>query len=131
MATAPISLNINNDWIPKTELTADKERHHRLQRLKRPTMTTDKNRQIGSRHIENQLTFISFVFIDRRVVGIKVSEDSTNDGNRRIGNRVELFIRQLFTSLVAFRDISELTSRLIDYLFSCFLNQFLTHSLLQ
>lgn len=94
-------------------------------------MTTNEDRQIGSRHIENQLAFISFVFIDRRVIGIKMSEDSAYDGNRRISNRVELFIGQLSTSLVAFRNISELSSRLIVYLLSCFLNQFLTHSLLQ
>lgn len=131
MAATPIPLNIDNDWIPEPKLAADQEGDHRLQRPERSTVTTDKDRQIRCRHIENQLTFVTFVLIDGRVVSIEMSKNGTHNGNGRVGNGIELIIVELLSSLIALGYLGELTNNLLGCFFGRLFNQFLTHGKLQ
>ena len=94
-----VTLNVDDNWIPKAELTAYQQREHNLKGIKRTSMTTNENSKIGSSYIQNQLALVAFILIDRRVGGIEVRKDGTQNRNRNIGNGVELLISQLFTSL--------------------------------
>lgn len=131
MATAAIPLDIDNHRIPEPKPAADQEGNHRLQRLERSAVTTDKNRQIGCRHIENQLALVAFVLIDGRVVSIEMSKNGTHDGNSCVGNGIELIVGQLLSSLIALGNLGELANNPIGCLFGRLFNQFLTHGKLQ
>lgn len=131
MAAAPIPLDIDNHRIPESKLAADQKGNHRLQRLERSTMTTDKDRQIRCRHIENQLALVTLVLVDGRVVSIEMSENGAHDGNSSVGNGIELIVGQLLSSLIALGNLGELTYNLLGCIFGHLFNQFLTHGKLQ
>lgn len=131
MATAAIPLDIDNHRIPEPKLTADQEGNHRLQRLERSAMTADEDRQIRCRHIENQLTLVTFVLVDRRVVSIEMSKDGTHNGNGRIGNGIEIIVGELLSGLITLGNLGELANNLLGCFLGRLFNQFLTHGKLQ
>ena len=131
LTAALITLNVNHNRIPKTKLTAHQQREHNLKGIKRTTVTADKNSKIGSSYIQNQLTFVALILIDRRVGGIEVRKDGTQNGNRNIGNGVELFIGQLFTSLVALCNLGIIARDPRGNLLKHILDDLFRHNVLQ
>ena len=113
MAAALIALNINGDRIAETELTAYKQGNQSLKGLERATMTTDQDGEIRSSDVKDQLTLITLVLINRRVIGIEVDEDRTHDRDGHICNRIQFLISQLKTGLVVSSDFWIITSDLI------------------
>lgn len=101
LSAALVSLNIHYNRIPKAKLAAHQQREHNLKGIKGTTMTANENSKIRSGNIQNQLALVTLVLINRRVGGIEVRKDGTQNGNRNIGDGVELLIGQLFTGLVA------------------------------
>lgn len=101
LSAALITLDVHDDRIPKAKLAAHQQREHNLKGIEGTSVTPNENSKIRSRYIQNQLTLVALILIDRRVGGIEVRKDGTQDGNRDIGNGVELLVCQLFTSLVA------------------------------
>lgn len=94
-------------------------------------MATNENSKIGSSYIQNQLTIVAFILIDRRVGGIEVRKDRTQNGNRNIGNGVELLIGQLFTSLVALCNLGIIARDLRGNLLKHILDDLFRHNVLQ
>ena len=94
-------------------------------------MTANENSKIGSRYIQNQLTLVTLILIDGRVGGIEVRKDGTQDGNRNIGNGVELLIGQLFTSLVALCNLGIIARDLRGNLLKHILDDLFRHNVLQ
>ena len=126
-----VTLNVDDNRIPKAELTAYQQREHNLKGIKRTSMTTNENSKIGSSYIQNQLTLVALILIDRRVGGIEVRKDGTQDGNRNIGNGVELLIGQLFTSLVALCNLGIIARDLRGNLLKHILDDLFRHNVLQ
>ena len=126
-----VTLNVDDNRIPKAELTAYQQREHNLKGIKRTSMTTNENSEIGSRYIQNQLALVAFILIDRRVGGIEVRKDGTQNRNRNIGNGVELLISQLFTSLVALCNLGIIARDLRGNLLKHILDDLFRHNVLQ
>ncbi len=126
-----ITLDIDDNRIPKAELTTYQQREHNLKGIKRASMTTNENSKIRSSYIQNQLALVAFILIDRRVGGIEVRKDGTQDGNRNIGNGVELLIGQLFTSLVALCNLGIIARDLRGNLLKHILDDLFRHNVLQ
>ncbi len=126
-----ITLDIDDNRIPKTELTTYQQREHNLKGIKRASMTTNENSKIRSSYIQNQLALVAFILIDRRVGGIEVRKDGTQNGNRNIGNGVELLIGQLFTSLVALCNLGIIARDLRGNLLKHILDDLFRHNVLQ
>ena len=126
-----IALNVNDDRIPKAQLAAHQQREHNLESIKGATMTTDKDGEIGSGYIKNQFAFVALVLIDRRIRSIEVQKDGTQNGNRNIGNGVELLIGQLFTGLVALCNLGIIARNLRGNLLKHILDDLFRHNVLQ
>ena len=92
VATAPITLNIDDDGKTESKLTANQEREDRLERLKSATMATDKHREIRSGYVKNDLTVITLIFIDGRIGGIKVAQDIPQDGDGDVNHAVKFIV---------------------------------------
>ena len=126
-----ISLNVHHNRIPKAKLTAHQKREHNLKSIKRTTVTTNENSKVRSRYIQNQLALIALILIDRRVGGIEVRKDGTQNRNRNIGNGVKLLISQLFTSLVALCNLGIIARNLRGNLLKHILDDLFRHNVLQ
>ena len=126
-----VSLDVHYNRIPKAKLAAHQQREHNLKSIKSATMTANENSKVGSRYIQNQLTLVALILIDRRVGGIEVRKDGTQDGNRNIGNGVELLIGQLFTSLVALCNLGIIARDLRGNLIKHILDDLFRHNVLQ
>lgn len=131
LTTTLVTLNVDDNRIPKAKLTAYQQREHNLKGIKRTSMATNENSKIRSSYIQNQLTFVAFILIDRRVGGIEVRKDGTQNGNRNIGNGVELLIGQLFTSLVTLCNLGIIARDLRGNLLKHILDDLFRHNVLQ
>lgn len=131
LSTALITFDVDDDRIPKAKFAAHQQREHNLKGIKGATMTANENSKVGSRYIQNQLTLVALILIDRRVGGIEVRKDGTQDGNRNIGNGVELLIGQLFTSLVALCNLGIIARDLRGNLLKHILDDLFRHNVLQ
>lgn len=131
LTTTLITLDVDDYRIPKAELATYQQREHNLKGIKRASMTTNENSKIGSSYIQNQLALVAFILIDRRVGGIEVRKDGTQNGNRNIGNGVELLISQLFTSLVALCNLGIIARDLRGNLLKHILDDLFRHNVLQ
>ena len=131
LSTAIITLDVDDDRIPKAELAAHQQREHNLKGIKGTTMTANENSKIRSRNIQNQLTLVALVLINRRVGGIEMRKDGTQNGNRNIGNGVELLIGQLFTGLVALCNLGIIARNLRGNLLKHILDDLFRHNVLQ
>ncbi len=131
LSAALITLNVNDDRIPKAKLAAHQQREHNLKGIEGTSMATNENSKIRSSYIQNQLALIAFIFIDRRVGGIEVRKDGTQNRNRNIGNGVEFLISQLFTSLVALCNLGIIARDLRGNLLKHILDDLFRHNVLQ
>lgn len=131
LTTALITLNVHHNRIPKAKLAAHQQREHNLESIKRTTMTADKDGKIRSSYIQNQLTLVALILIDRRVGGIEVRKDGTQNGNRNIGNGVKFLIGQLFTGLVALCNLGIIARDLRGNLLKHILDDLFRHNVLQ
>ena len=131
LSTALITLDVDNDRIPKAKLTTHQQREHNLKSIEGTTMTANENSEIRSSYIQNQFTLVTLILIDRRVRRIEVRKDGTQNGNSNIGNGVELLIGQLFTSLVALCNLGIIARDLRDNLLKHILDDLFRHNELQ
>lgn len=131
LSTALITFDVDDDRIPKAKLATHQQGEHNLKSIEGTSMTANENSKIRSRYIQNQLTLVALILIDRRVGGIEVRKDGTQDGNRNIGNGVELLIGQLFTSLVALCNLGIIARDLRGNLLKHILDDLFRHNVLQ
>ena len=131
LSAALVSLNIHYNRIPKAKLAAHQQREHNLKGIKGTTMTANENSKIRSGNIQNQLALVTLVLINRRVGGIEVRKDGTQNGNRNIGDGVELLIGQLFTGLVALCNLGIIARNLRGNLLKHILDDLFRHNVLQ
>ena len=94
-------------------------------------MTANENSKIRSGNIQNQLALVTLVLINRRVGGIEVRKDGTQNGNRNIGDGVELLIGQLFAGLVALCNLGIIARNLRGNLLKHILDDLFRHNVLQ
>lgn len=99
LSTALITFDVDDDRIPKAKLATHQQGEHNLKSIEGTSMAANENSKIRSSYVQDQLALVALILIDRRVGGIEVRKDGTQDGNSNIGNGVELLIGQLFTSL--------------------------------
>ena len=131
LSTALITFDVDDDRIPKAKLAAHQQREHNLKGIKGTTMTANENSKIRSGNIQNQLALVTLVLINRRVGGIEVRKDGTQNGNRNIGDGVELLIGQLFTGLVALCNLGIIARNLRGNLLKHILDDLFRHNVLQ
>ena len=131
LTAALVALNVHHNGIPKAKFTAHQKREHDLKGIKRTTVTTNENSKVRSRYVQNQLALIALILIDRRVGGIEVRKDGTQNRNRNIGNGVKLLIGQLFTSLVALCNLGIIARDLRGNLLKHILDDLFRHNVLQ
>ena len=131
LTAALVALNVYHNRIPKAKLAAYQQREHNLKGIKGTTMAANENSKIRSRNIQNQLTLVALVLINRRVGGIEVRKDGTQNGNRNIGNGVELLIGQLFTGFVALCNLGIIARNLRGNLLKHILDDLFRHNVLQ
>ena len=131
LTAALITLDVNDDRIPKAKLAAHQQREHNLKGIKGTTMTANENSKIRSSYIQNQLTLVTLILIDGRVRRIEVRKDGTQNGNSNIGNGVELLIGQLFTSLVTLCNLGIIARDLRGNLLKHILDDLFRHNELQ
>lgn len=131
LSTALITLNVDDDRIPKAKLAAHQQREHNLKGIKGTSVTTNENSKIRSGYVQNQLTLIALILIDGRVRRIEVRKDGTQNGNSHIGNGVELLIGQLFTSLVTLCNLGIIARDLRGNLLKHILDDLFRHNELQ
>ncbi len=63
-------------------------------------MTADEDGKIGSGDIEDDLTLVTVVLINRRISSIEEAQELTKNGESHIYERIDLLIGQLLTSFV-------------------------------
>lgn len=114
IATALITLDINHHRITEPQAAAHNQREHRLQRLKRTTVTPDEYSQIGSSNIEDQLAVIALILIDRGIFGIKMLQNIANHRQRNISDGIELLIGKFLARLIFARNLGILADDLIE-----------------
>lgn len=131
LSAALVSLDVHYNRIPKAKLAAHQQREHNLKGIKGTTMTANENSKIRSGNIQNQLALVTLVLINRRVGGIEVRKDGTQNGNRNIGDGVELLIGQLFTGLVALCNLGIIAHNLRGNLLKHILDDLFRHNVLQ
>ena len=131
LSAALVSLDVHYNRIPKAKLAAHQQREHNLKGIKGTTMTANENSKIRSGNIQNQLALVTLVLINRRVGGIEVRKDGTQNGNRNIGDGVELLIGQLFTGLVALCNLGIIARNLRGNLLKHILDNLFRHNVLQ
>lgn len=131
LSAALVSLDVHYNRIPKAKLAAHQQREHDLKSIKGTTMTANENSKIRSGNIQNQLALVTLVLINRRVGGIEVRKDGTQNGNRNIGDGVELLIGQLFTGLVALCNLGIIARNLRGNLLKHILDDLFRHNVLQ
>lgn len=131
LSAALVSLDVHYNRIPKAKLAAHQQREHDLKSIKGTTMTANENSKIRSGNIQNQLALVTLVLINRRVGGIEVRKDGTQNGNRNIGDGVELLIGQLFTGLVALCNLGIIARDLRGNLLKHILDDLFRHNVLQ
>ncbi len=131
LSTALITLNVDDDRIPKAKLAAHQQREHNLKGIEGTSVTTNENSKIRSGYVQNQLTLIALILIDGRVRRIEVRKDGTQNGNSHIGNGVELLIGQLFTSLVTLCNLGIIARDLRGNLLKHILDDLFRHNELQ
>ncbi len=131
LTAALVSLDVHYNRIPKAKLAAHQQREHNLKGIKGTTMTANENSKIRSGNIQNQLALVTLVLINRRVGGIEVRKDGTQNGNRNIGDGVELLIGQLFTGLVALCNLGIIARSLRGNLLKHILDDLFRHNVLQ
>lgn len=131
LSTALITFDVDDDRIPKAKLATHQQGEHNLKSIEGTSMTANENSKIRSSYVQNQLTLVALILIDRRVGGIEVRKDGTQDGNRNIGNGVELLIGQLFTSLVALCNLGIIARDLRGNLLKHILDDLFRHNVLQ
>ncbi len=81
-------------------------------------MTTNKNSQVGSGDVQNQLALVALILIYGRVGGIEESKQIAHNGDGHVGNSVELLVSQLLASLIATSDLGILPGDLLYGLLS-------------
>ena len=131
LSAALITLDVDDDRIPKAKLAAHQQREHNLKGIEGASMATNENSKIRSSYIQDQLTLVTLILIDGRVRRIEVRKDRTQNGNSNIGNGVELLIGQLFTSLVALCNLGIIARDLRDNLLKHILDDLFRHNVLQ
>ena len=131
LSTALITLNVDDDRIPKAKLAAHQQREHNLKSIEGTSMTTNEYSKIRRGYVQNQLTLIALILIDGRVRRIEVRKDGTQNGNSNIGNGVELLIGQLFTSLVTLCNLGVIARDLRGNLLKHILDDLFRHNELQ
>lgn len=131
LSAALVSLDVHYNRIPKAKLAAHQQREHNLKGIKGTTMTANENSKIRSGNIQNQLALVTLVLINRRVGGIEVRKDGTQNGNRNIGDGVELLIGQLFTGLAALCNLGIIAHNLRGNLLKHILDDLFRHNVLQ
>lgn len=77
-------------------------------------MTPDKHRQIRSSNIENQLTVIALILIDRGIFGIEMLQDIANHRQRNISDGIELPIGKFLARFIFARNLGILADDLIE-----------------
>lgn len=131
LSTALITFDVDDDRIPKAKLATHQQGEHNLKSIEGTSMTANENSKIRSSYVQDQLALVTLILIDRRVGGIEVRKDGTQDGNRNIGNGVELLIGQLFTSLVALCNLGIIARDLRGNLLKHILDDLFRHNELQ
>lgn len=131
LSTALITLNVDDDRIPKAKLAAHQQGEHNLKSIKGTSMTANENSKIRSGYVQNQLALVTLILIDRRVRRIEVRKDGTQNGNSHIGNGVELLVGQLFTSLVTLCNLGIIARDLRGNLLKHILDDLFRHNELQ
>ena len=116
MTAALIALDVHGNGIAEPELTADQQREEGLKRLQRLAVTTDEHRQIGRGDIEDKLPLVPVILIDRRILGVKVEQKVTKNGDGEVGDGVELLVGELLTRLAALSDLSVRAANFLGYL---------------
>lgn len=131
LTAALITLDVHDDRIPKAKLTTHQQREHNLKGIEGTSMTPNENSKIRSGYIQDQLALVTLILIDGRVRRIEVRKDRTQNGNRDIGDGVELIIGKLFTSLVALCNLGIIARDLRDNLLKHILDDLFRHNVLQ
>lgn len=131
LSTALITLDVDDDRIPKAKLTAHQQGEHNLKSIKGTSMTANENSKIRSGYVQNQLALVTLILIDGRVRRIEVRKDGTQNGNSHIGNGVELLVGQLFTGLVTLCNLGIIARDLRGNLLKHILDDLFRHNELQ
>lgn len=131
LSTALITLDVDDDWIPKAKLAAHQQGEHNLKSIKGTSMTANENSKIRSGYVQNQLALVTLILINGRVRRIEVRKDGTQNGNSHIGNGVELLVGQLFTSLVTLCNLGIIARDLRGNLLKHILDDLFRHNELQ
>ena len=72
-------------------------------------MTTNQNCKIRRGDIQNQLTIIAVVLVNRRRLSIEVRENGAENGYSDVSNGIELLISKLLSRLITLSDLRILT----------------------
>ena len=95
-------------------------------------MTTDQHGEVAICNVQNQLTLVTLILINRGLVGIKMNKNVTNDRNCNISHGVEIIVGQGFTSLKASSNLGVIACVFsIRRSGSNFFHQFIRHGALQ
>ena len=131
LSTALITLDVDDDRIPKAKLATHQQGKHNLKSIEGTSMATNENSKIRSGYVQNQLALVTLILIDGRVRRTEVRKDGTQNGNSHIGNGVELLIGQLFTSLVTLCNLRIIARDLRGNLLKHILDDLFRHNELQ
>lgn len=131
LSTALITLDVDDDRIPKAKPAAHQQGEHNLKSIKGTSMTANENSKIRSGYVQNQLALVTLILIDGRVRRIEVRKNGTQNGNSHIGNGVEFLIGQLFTSLVTLCNLGIIARDLRGNLLKHILDDLFRHNELQ
>lgn len=91
-ATALVALDIDHDRESEAKFAAQQQREHSLEGFKRTAMTADENGKIGSSDVEDDLTLVTVVLINRRISSIEEAQELTKNGKSDIYERIDLFV---------------------------------------
>ena len=96
VATAAlVALDVHDNGVVEADTLGEHGGKHDLECIERDAMTTDEDGKVPTVHVEDQLTLVTIILINRTIVLTKATQDGAKDGDGRIGNGIYLVIRKL------------------------------------
>lgn len=121
--TTLVSFDVDNHRIAKPDGAHRDSRNQELQGVKRLAVTTDEYGKIITGNVQDELSIVTFVFVDSYFSNVEILQNVLQSSDGRIGYPVEFLIGQflLFFGIVS---ISFFDVQYFDLFFQIFFSHF-------
>lgn len=91
---ALVTLDVNDNRVVKADALGEHGDKHNLERVKRHTMTTNEDGKVATVYVKDEFALVAIILINRTGVLAKAGQNTSKDLDGRVGNNIELLVRQ-------------------------------------